>query len=155
MSKKRVQELVEQNRYLEKQNENLKEKIESLESELEELNENTVISSMNDMKDRYQDLVNNAVCSHKFYSLQSYYTRYLTILKSINIINNVIYDNITSTRICLDTPFQDNNTKYNTIKNDLNNIRYRIQLISEIISKEEENEWIETRCSKCVELGLD
>jgi hypothetical protein len=154
MSKKRVQELVEQNRYLEKQNETLKEQVRCLEDELGELNENTVISSMNDMKERYEELVNNSVCCHKFYSLQACYYKYSTTLKSIELINSVIYDNVVSTRTCFENDYYDNALKQNTIKNNLNNIRDRIQLICEIISKEYE-EWEDNKCHMCMNLGLD
>lgn len=153
MSKKRVQELVERNCYLEKQNETLKNKIDSLEKELEDLNENTVISSMNDMKDRYEELVNNSVCCHRFYSLQSYYKRNVNIIKSIETIGCIVYDNVLSLLLSIDNNYYDQSIRDNNIKHNLNSIKDRIQLICEIIGKEDE-EWYESNCDKCIDFGL-
>lgn len=144
MSKKRVQEL-------ESQNELLKSKIDSLEQDLEELNENTVISSMNEMKEQYEDLLNNSVCSHKFYSLESYYKRSMNIIKTVDTITGVLYDNVLSTLLFMDSNNCSNESiKKNTIKHNMNSIKDRLQLICEIISKDED-EWVDTQCVKCLD----
>ena len=155
MSKKRLQELVEKNCYLEKQNEAFKNKIESLEKELSNLNENTVISSMNDMKEQYEDLMNNSVCNHKYYSLHSYYKRNLNLLKSIDTIGNVVYDNVLSLLLFIDNNHYDQGLKDNNIKHNLGSIKDRLQLICEIIGKEEHDEWYESTCAKCIDIDFD
>lgn len=153
MSKKRLQELVERNCYLEKQNEAFKTKIISLEKELDNLNENTVISSMNDMKERYDELVNNTVCSHNFYSLQSYYKRNSDLLKSIDVIGNIIYDNVLSLLLFIDNNHYDQGLRDNNIKHNLGSIKDRLQLICEIIGKDDD-EWCESSCAKCIDIEL-
>lgn len=154
MSKKRVQELVERNCYLEKQNDTFKIKIEALEKELDDLNENTVISSMNDMKEQYEELVNNSVCCHKFYSLQSFYKQNLNTLKSVDAIGNVIYDNVLSLLLFMDNNHYDEALRNNNIKHHLHSIKDRLQLICEIIAKNDD-EWYESTCAKCVDIGLN
>lgn len=151
MSKKRIQELVEQNNYLESQNELLKSKIDSLEQDLEELNENTVISSMNEMKEQYEDLLNNSVCSHKFYTLESYYKRSTNMLKTIDTIATILYDNVLSTLLFMDGNNCSNEAiKKNTIKHNMSSVKDRLQLICEIINKDDD-EWSDNQCSKCLD----
>jgi hypothetical protein len=84
MSKKSQENLLNENV-------KLKQEINNLKLELSQLNENTVISSMNDMKEKYEHLLNTTVCNHRFYNLKDHYVRNNNIIKTIDVViqNNV------------------------------------------------------------------
>lgn len=89
MSKKQLQDLSEKYDKVVSENETLK-------SRLAELNENTVISSMNDMKDEYDKLMRSSVSIDKFMHVKCNYKQCQDVTKTVNGVNNVNIDQINS-----------------------------------------------------------
>ncbi|NDD83202.1 hypothetical protein EB118_10700 [bacterium] len=131
MSKKKLADL-------EAENKMLKANVLELQAELDNLNENTVISSMNDMRDRYNFLVESSVCQHRYASLKYQYKRCLGICKTVENVTNLIFDKLMQLNVFLDQ-YTPNRTHYvddvhqSRIKNDVILLRDRIQLILELL----------------------
>lgn len=87
MAAKQLKELQEKYENVLKENTTLKE-------QLSQLNESTVISSMNDMKEKYEYLEENSVCIHQFLDLKQYYKESFDTLKTITNINEIIQKRI-------------------------------------------------------------
>ncbi len=81
-----------------------------LEDKLAELNENTIISSMNDMKEKYEELVSNSVCITKYNTLKRCYTVNYELVRTFFNIHVVIKNNLQMLR--------------NTVRKDLDTIKY-------------------------------
>jgi hypothetical protein len=137
-------QLLEKVKVLEQENTTLK-------AQLAELNENTVISSMNDMKERYEHLVENTVSIHKYESLKDYYKRVLQNIKTINTINIVNRENTLTLNRFLESYTKEKRAHYDEAFRDkkvidfLKSILDRTHLIMEIYSRDDE-EWDEYEC---------
>lgn len=93
-----------------------------LEEKLAELNENTIISSMNDMKEKYEELVSNSVCITKYNVLKRCYTVNYELVRTFFNIYIAIKNNIQMLR--------------NTIRKDLDTIKYYELKVGDPISEE-------------------
>jgi hypothetical protein len=62
---------------------------EVLKKTISELNENTIIESMNDMKIRYQELMNSTVSLEKYNTIQSMFKKAVKVINGIEIINDL------------------------------------------------------------------
>lgn len=138
MSKKKLGDL-------ESENARLAAKVKELQDELEALNENTVITSMNDMRDRYNELISSCVCFHKYQTLKCYYKRSFAMCKTIENISSLLFDKVMQLIIFMDqyTPERPNfshDIQQIRIKNDIANVKDRIQLILELFDREDELE---------------
>jgi nucleotidyltransferase/DNA polymerase involved in DNA repair len=73
---------------------NLKQENEKLQNELDDLrheySENTIVQSMNDMKDRYEELVSTTVSLYKYENLKKKHTAVYRTVLGITILNNHI-----------------------------------------------------------------
>lgn len=139
-------------------NKQLQEKVKLLEREniklneqLEELNENTIISSMNDMKLKYEFLVNHTVGIRKYENLKSYYKTASQMNTTINTINIVNHENTVSLKTFLEN-YTANCTHFDEVYRNrrvasyLKSIQDRIQLMMEIYSRTDDEEWDECEC---------
>ena len=120
------------------ENEALKLENENLKMQIQELNENTVIQSMNDMKEQYEQLKNNTVSLHMFENLRETHTQSLKILNSVDSINRIIIDDFAHFR----KYEKSMNEEYRISQMDF--IANSMRMISKIILKYNE-EW-ETEC---------
>ena len=143
MSKKQVQDL-------QHENESLKLQVQTLKSQLDDLNENTVISSMNEMKERYDHMMENTVCINKFYNLKNYYTRYLTLARTVDNVTDVIRDDVN--RLIHFLSFYkpghatfNEETKEKRINVDLSDISNRLLMVTQLLNREDD-EWTECEC---------
>lgn len=84
---KQIQDLSEKYIKIVEENEDLKKK-------LEELNENTVISSMKDMKEQYEKLMNTTVPIERFRHIKYTYKQYVEVVNAITCINNINIDKL-------------------------------------------------------------
>lgn len=139
MSKKQLQDL-------QKENANLKIQVQSFQSQIADLNENTVISSMNEMKERYDTMIENTVCKHKFFDLKSYYTRYFNLAKTIDNVNDVIREDINRLIHFVNfynpdyTNFSED-TRNKRVNSDLADVSNRLLMVSQLINRQVEDEW--------------
>lgn len=144
MSKKQVQDLL-------KENANLKLQVNTLSSQIADLNENTVISSMNEMKERYDKMIATTVCINKFLNLKFHYTRYFNLAKTVDNVSSIIQDDVINLMHFLDYYKPENNvsfseeTKKNRLANDLKNISNRLLMVSQLVNRDED-EWSDTEC---------
>ena len=101
---------------LKKEYEKVCQEIDELKSELKELQqeycENTIIQSMNDMRDRYQELLQTTVSKERYNSLLNQRAKYIDHMKTIHILLNNVSKHIGSSQY---------------------NVNMRIKLIMEII----------------------
>ena len=140
------------NQVLVEENEALKKQVRSLQMQLDNLNENTIINSMNDMKRCYEELVANSVCNHRFNNLKNYYKRYFNIVRTIDMIHMTIFDNLMALMSFINNytneDIQDYNesSKESRIKFDITSTIDRIQLVTEIIHRESDDEWEDNEC---------
>lgn len=93
-----------------------------LEDKLAELNENTIISSMNDMKEKYEELVSNSVCITKYNTLKRCYVANYDLVRTFFNIHVVIKNNLQMLR--------------NTIRKDLDTIKYYEFKVGDPISED-------------------
>jgi hypothetical protein len=135
------------NQILTEENEALKKQVKILQTELDDLNENTIISSMNDMKRCYEDLVANSVCNHRFNYLKSYCKRYFNIIRTLDMINKTIFDNLIALMSFINnySDEYDETSKEARIKFDITSTIDRVQLMSEIIHRDSD-EWEDQDC---------
>ncbi|NBO98878.1 MAG: hypothetical protein EBU90_01950 [Proteobacteria bacterium] len=138
MSKKKLGDL-------ETENARLLSKVKELQDELDALNENTIVTSMNDMRDRYNELVSSCVCLHRHQNLKMYYKRSFGMCKTIENISSLLFDKVMQLIIFMDqyTPERPNfshDIQQIRIKNDMTSIKDRIQLILELFDREDELE---------------
>lgn len=142
-SKKQLQDLV-------KENANLKLQVETLSSQMAELNENTVISSMNEMKERYDKMIASTVCINKYFNLKMYYTKYLNLAKTIENVNSIIHDDVLNLTHFLEV-YKPNHSgfseeiKSRRLTNDLMHISNRLLMITQLINKDDD-EWSDNEC---------
>lgn len=79
---------------LKKQYDTLNEELKDVKNELEclrdEYSENTIIQSMNDMRDKYQDLLRTSIPKERYNELLVQKVKYIDHIKAIDIILNNI-----------------------------------------------------------------
>lgn len=145
MSKKQIQDIL-------KENANLKLQVSTLSSQIADLNENTVISSMNEMKERYDKMIATTVCLNKFLNLKYHYTRYFNLVKTVDNVTCVIRDDVINLIHFLDYYNKENGnisfseeTKKNRLTNDLKNISNRLLMVIQL-SNRDEDEWSDAEC---------
>lgn len=105
--KETKQELEHDNRRLEHINLQLEHKISDLKEQLAELNENTVVESMNDMKNQLIEIEKNYISKEKFNEFKKnsvpieqydemveYFKKNCDFIKSINLLTNTSYKKI-------------------------------------------------------------
>ena len=105
--------------------------------------------SMNDMKEKYEEMKRMTVCCHRFYNLKDHYQRLLYLAKTMKNINNVNRDQVNSIIGFLETYSSDmqHNTpsgqifKDKHISNFLRSMDVRLELISEILTRDDDDEW--------------
>lgn len=107
-----------------KHDEVLKEN-EELKVKLTELNENTIISSMNDMKQKYEELMANSVCLSKYETIKRYYKTNYELVRTCANIQIILKNNIYSLK--------------NVVRRDLNRIKEYEKKLGEVISEELEH----------------
>ena len=89
-------------RLLKKEYEKVCQQVDELKNELvvlqQEYCENTVIESMNDMRDRYQELLQTSVSKDRYNSLLSQKAKYVDHIKAIQILLNNVSKHIEPTQ---------------------------------------------------------
>ena len=122
MSKKELQDKID----------NLIKDNNQLKISLDNLNENTVIQSMNDMRDEYLELQQNSISYDVYFDIKNDHKFLLSINKAISQINNI---NIKHLNILIERLMHINITPNdkNIINNTLNSLKNRLGLIDEII----------------------
>lgn len=121
---------------LKTENESLKLEIENLQNEIKQLNENTVIESMNDMKQQLEELEDNSVPLHLFLSLKNNYKQCYNVSVSVNNINNIIIEELQQ--------IQNNNFTEEYKSSIIDSTINSLSMISKIINNYEE--WNENEC---------
>ena len=130
---------------LNQENDFLRQQVISLEQKLRDLNENTVISSMNDMKKKYEHLLENTVSVDEFLSVKNDYKKYLYLAKTLENINKVILNDATSLNIFLTAYTVDNAPNYSKIykkkriTSGIDEIQQRLEIAMDIIELQEDN----------------
>jgi hypothetical protein len=90
---------------LQEQNENLKEKYDELKIKYDELkekhetlqneySENVIIQSMNEMKDRYERLVQSSIPNYKYNLLYERYTKIIKCFTACSVLLDYIYKQV-------------------------------------------------------------
>jgi cell division septum initiation protein DivIVA len=144
LANKTKQNIIHDYEILRQENEALQTEVISLQHQLEDLNENTVISSMNDMKEKYEHLVENTVSINDFLSVKDDYLKYLYLVKTLENINKVILNEAT----CLNTfvsaytsanaPNYSKEFKKKRIAGGIAEIKQRLETAKDIIESQEE-----------------
>ncbi|NBU33956.1 hypothetical protein EB118_03055 [bacterium] len=125
---------------LEVENQALRQKVQELEDELKELNENTVIASMNDMRDRYNDMVSTSVCLHRFNNVKTHYKQNFAMCKTIENISSLLFDKLMYMVIYTDQ-VKNELSDFDRIRKDIRSVRDRVQLILELLERTDELEY--------------
>ena len=129
--------------------EQLRNENEKLKAQLKYLNEeNTIISSMNDMKKRYDELMQNTVSIDQFNYTTEQLEEHSKIIKSISMINDVNFENLDNLTDNLKRYINDRISKEsreptfqeNRIQKRLDDLLNRLLLITEIVNKIDEHE---------------
>lgn len=133
---------------LKEQNEILSKEITILKEEIKSLNENTVIQSMNDMKERYEELNRESVPIEEYEDLLSQIKTLSKLISTTDMINN-----LNLSKICNISYYIENHNEQDTedmclsenklserfmsiCRKDLSNITNNCKLIQEFINNE-------------------
>lgn len=123
-----------------------------LKGELQSLNENTVISSMNDMKMQYEELKRNTICLEQYMEVKMDSKRYFYLLKTVDNINSTIISDLFNLmnliKRCQDGEMkhwnEEDRTKH-TLKH-LQDLKTKISLIEEMIDRQTDDHDHECEC---------
>ena len=122
---------------LKEQNELLVKEIESLKKQL---NENTVIESMNDMKEQYEELKRESVSRELYDQLIYDYKNLIKLKTTLETINNLNIRNIMMLHISIKND-EENKTIPKNIEYNIRDISKNSRIMQELINfNEEDNE---------------
>lgn len=127
-------------KHLETENTHLKGKIAELEEQLKNLNENTVISSMNDMRDRYNDLVSNSVCVCRYNKMKMNFKQAFGMCKTIENISSLLFDKLMFMVIYIDQSPR-TSVEFERFRQDVRSVRDRVQLVLELVERNDDLEY--------------
>jgi len=131
---------------LKEQNEQLLKEVATLREQIKHLNENTIVQSMNDMKEQYEQLKRESVPGEMYEEIVFEKKRLLKLMNTIEMINSLNIRKIFNTSHFIKRFNEMNNTEnqlsehfMNICDRDLQDITKNARLIDEFITDNEED----------------
>jgi phosphoribosyl-dephospho-CoA transferase len=130
---------------LKEQNEQLLKEVVTLREQVKHLNENTIVQSMNDMKEQYEELKRESVPSEMYEEIKFEKKRLLKLMNTIEMINNLNLRKLFDISHFIKRFNEINNTEnklserfLSICDRDLENITKNSRLIDEFITNNDE-----------------
>lgn len=125
---------------LKEQNEKLLKEVVTLREQIKHLNENTIVQSMNDMKEQYNKLKEESVPREIYYEISFEKKRLLKLINTIDMINNSNLRKISDISFFIKRYNETCNSEYKlperfvtNCENDLSNVNMKLRFIDEFI----------------------
>jgi len=131
---------------LKEQNEQLLKEVATLREQIKHLNENTIVQSMNDMKEQYEELKRESVPGEMYEEIKFEKKRLLKLMNTVEMINNLNLRKIFETSHFIKGFNEINNTEnqlserfLSICEKDFEDITKNTRLIDEFITYDDED----------------
>lgn len=133
---------------LKEQNEQLLKEVATLREQIKHLNENTIVQSMNDMKEQYEELKRESVPGEMYEEIKFEKKRLLKLMNTVEMINNLNLRKIFETSHFIKGFNEINNTEnqlserfLSICEKDFEDITKNTRLIDEFITYDDEDNY--------------